>query len=90
MRGSLFRTASECTADIDHGVLLVGYGTDKETGVPYWLIKNSWGTRWGEDGYFKLERTMDPGPGSCGIALAAVFPTIGATHATPDTPPPKE
>uniref|UniRef100_A0A7S3LBV1 Uncharacterized protein n=2 Tax=Amphora coffeiformis TaxID=265554 RepID=A0A7S3LBV1_9STRA len=41
---------------IDHGVLAVGYGTDLETQEPYFLVKNSWGATWGEDGYVKLGR----------------------------------
>lgn len=34
--------------DIDHVVLVVGYGTDSVTKLPYWLVKNTWGTDWGE------------------------------------------
>jgi len=52
--------------DLDHAVLLVGYGTDSSSGVDYWLIRNSWSPKWGEDGYIKLRR--DSGTNiSCGI-----------------------
>ena len=46
--------------ELDHAVLLVGYGTDD---LDYWTVKNSWGENWGEDGYFRIER----GGGTCGI-----------------------
>ena len=38
----------------NHGVLAVGYGTDQATGLDYVLVKNSWNTTWGDQGYFKL------------------------------------
>ncbi|KAF7243136.1 hypothetical protein EG68_10372 [Paragonimus skrjabini miyazakii] len=53
---------SDCNpARLNHAVLTIGYGT--EDGIPYWDIKNSWGDRWGENGFFRLYR----GDGTCGI-----------------------
>ena len=45
--------------DLNHAVVLVGYGTDEHTNEPYWLIRNSWRPTWGEGGYIRLKRT-DP------------------------------
>ncbi|KAL7065122.1 hypothetical protein AAHC03_04701 [Spirometra sp. Aus1] len=52
----------------NHAVLLVGYGVDKATGQPYWIVKNSWGTGWGEKGFFRILRGVD----ECGIESLAV------------------
>jgi len=41
--------------DINHAVVLVGYGTDEALG-DYWLIRNSWGPNYGEDGYIRIAR----------------------------------
>ncbi|XP_038880922.1 cysteine proteinase COT44-like [Benincasa hispida] len=63
----------KCGSALDHGVVAVGYGT--ENGVDYWLVRNSWGTGWGEDGYFKLERNVKHTTnGKCGIAMQASYP----------------
>ena len=47
------------STDVNHLVVLEGYGTDDETGEDYWLVRNSWGPRWGENGYIRLKR-QDP------------------------------
>ncbi|KAL2521897.1 Senescence-specific cysteine protease SAG12 [Forsythia ovata] len=57
--------------DLDHGVTTVGYGTTSE-GTKYWLIKNSWGTSWCENGYIRM---LDTEEGLCGIAMQASYPT---------------
>jgi len=62
-----------CSAQVDHAVLLVGYGT--EDGVDYWKIKNSWGATWGEDGYLRLKRGV-AGDGECGIDVMPSYPVL--------------
>ncbi|KAI3719042.1 hypothetical protein L6452_19935 [Arctium lappa] len=64
----------ECGTQLDHGVTAVGYGTTPE-GTNYWLVKNSWGTSWGEEGYIRMQRDVDAEEGLCGIAMMASYPT---------------
>lgn len=71
-------------ADIDHEISVVGYG--EEDGKKYWLIRNSWGTHWGENGFFKLIR----GTNNIGIESQCAFGvpidtwTEGVKHKTTD------
>eukprot|EP01132_Coremiostelium_polycephalum_P009136 gene9136-11194_t len=69
--GGIFHS-NKCKAEIDHIVLIVGYGVSKE-GVPYWIVKNSWGDDWGEKGFFRLKRNTN---NKCGIASFPYYPVI--------------
>lgn len=64
-----------CTAQINHGVTVVGYGeTDKAE--KYWIVKNSWGPEWGEAGYMLMQRDAGVPTGLCGIAMLASYPVM--------------
>ncbi|KAK4483691.1 hypothetical protein RD792_010892 [Penstemon davidsonii] len=63
-------TCGNSPMDVNHAVLAVGYGV--ENGIPYWLIKNSWGADWGDEGYFKMEM----GKNMCGVATCASYPVV--------------
>lgn len=61
-----------CGCNLNHGVTAIGYGED--CGKKYWLVKNSWGTNWGESGYIRMLRDTKDKQGVCGIAMKASYP----------------
>ncbi|CAF1139434.1 unnamed protein product [Didymodactylos carnosus] len=59
-----------CSKQVDHAIAIVGYGT--QNGKDYWIVRNSWGTNWGLDGYFKIARNKN----MCGIATYGYYSVI--------------
>ncbi|CAM0878249.1 unnamed protein product [Alopecurus aequalis] len=63
-----------CGTDLDHGIAAIGYGTTSD-GTKYWLLKNSWGTTWGENGFLRMEKDISDKKGMCGLAMEPSYPT---------------
>lgn len=66
--------SKDCGTQLDHGVLAVGFGHDNATKQDYYIVKNSWGSGWGDNGYIKIAAVE--GPGICGIQSDAVYPLV--------------
>jgi len=73
-RGGVYssRLCKNIPDKVNHAVLVVGWGHDEKSKMDYWIVKNSWGPRWGENGYFRIKR----GVNMCGLAVCASYPRL--------------
>jgi C1A family cysteine protease len=64
-----------CGTGLNHGITAEGYGKDAASGKDFYLVRNSWGTSWGEAGYIRMSRSVQTSTGICGICMVASYPT---------------
>jgi len=61
---------NQCGTDLCHAVVIVGYDDDAK----FWIMRNYWGSNWGEGGYIRIQKQSGKGTGLCGEAITAVYP----------------
>ena len=69
--GGIYNPSRCSSTSLDHAVGLVGYGTEGST--DYWIVRNSWGTSWGEEGYIRMIRNNN---NKCGVATDVIIPLV--------------
>ena len=70
-------SSSTCGTYTNHGVTVIGYGHDSTLNMDFWLVKNSWGTWWGESGYFRVLRTNSTAnSGICAVLSNPTYPLL--------------
>jgi len=62
-----------CGTKLNHAMLVVGYGTTVDR-TNYWIVKNSWSSGWGENGYIRMKRDVGTKEGLCGIYISPMYP----------------
>jgi len=70
----ILSNATACGTNVDHAVLVVGYGYEASSSMNYWIVKNSWGKDWGNQGYVWIEAVE--GIGICAIQSGPLYPTL--------------
>lgn len=74
-KSGIFNNQFCTTTQLNHGVTAIGYGVEGST--PFWIIRNSWGTTWGEQGYMRLNRNTYSGSGGlCGVCQVTAYPEV--------------
>jgi len=77
--GGILDSTFGCGQVLNHVVTIVGFGVRGSDNMKFWIVKNSWTTGWGENGYFRLQNTDDNTSGICGVNWKASYPILATT-----------